>query len=185
MRISMESSLAALLEQPKGHLATAANAASHPSPLPIGPQIPPQPKKRERPEPESVAWLRSVITEDMATAKAVDSQVWTAAQAQEEWYIQLEQGEAFGGDAEWGDLASEEATLIAIHDPRNTIARCEADLGLLDLHKYGEYGECVTCDVGAQSCGCCGWGDFPCDTIKTVMSGYRHRDGFKPEWVSD
>lgn len=206
MHIDMRSALAALLEeQPKGHLATAANAATHPSPLPVGPLSPPQPtEKRQRPEPESIVWLRAAIEGDKAAAEAAHGLRYDSAQDGHHpgpgaWKQENQYGEAWVVEAdEYDQVATDRLTSaddctpldpahvahIVIHDPRDVAARCEANLKLLDLHKYGEYGECVTCDVGAQSCGCCGWGDFPCDTIKTVMSGYRHREGFKPEWVN-
>lgn len=71
---------------------------------------------------------------------------------------------------------------IVANDPRDTIARCDAELAILNLHVKGEYGECVICDFGAQSCGCVGWDDWPCDTVRTVALAYAHRDGYRAEW---
>ncbi|MFI7643722.1 DUF6221 family protein, partial [Nonomuraea sp. NPDC049400] len=58
----------------------------------------------------------------------------------------------------------------------------EAKRRLLDLHKLGRYGECVTCDVGAQSCGCCGWGDFPCATVRVLALPYADHEDYREEW---
>ncbi|MFI7644164.1 DUF6221 family protein, partial [Nonomuraea sp. NPDC049400] len=40
---------------------------------------------------------------------------------------------------------------IVRNDPARALREVEAKRRLLDLHKLGRYGECVTCDVGAQS----------------------------------
>jgi len=135
------------------------------------------------------AWLRATIEGDKAAAEANGDESWTAHDEGEcdNWTIVtgdqgFKQGDSCGCCCK-GTLDEVVAKHMALHDPRDTIARCEAELELLDLHKPGEYGECVTCHVGAQSCGCCGWGDFPCDTVKLLARGYQHRPGFKPSWL--
>jgi hypothetical protein len=144
MRIHMQDALASLLEQGKGHLATATKAATHPSPtLPDSWSPTPEPPQETFPECDSVLWLRATLQ---------------------------------------GDKGAAERATAGLHDPQDTIARCEAETKLLDLHRPNRYGYCLTCDP--ESCGCVGSGDYPCDTIKALLTGYRHREGFKPEWVN-
>ena len=131
------------------------------------------------------AWLRATIEGDKAKAEAVadGSAPWVGRwEAEGNVALRTYNGHVL---AHLRGIPFKAGLLdhIALHDPRDTIARCEAELELLDLHKPGEYGECVTCHVGAQSCGCCGWGDFPCDTVQLLARGYRHRPGFKPSWL--
>lgn len=166
MRIHMQS-LASLFEQDKGHLATAVKAATHPSPPLINPWSPqPEPPQPQAVESESVTWLRATIEGDRATAEAVRDATLVDMGAN---YV--------------GDYYSEQAAAyIRRHDPRDTIARCEAETKLLDLHGPNRYGQCRACDP--ESCGCTGSEDYPCATVRTILSGYRHRPGFKPEWVS-
>lgn len=156
------------------------------------------------------AWLRATIEADLAQAKAADEAApgpWVntgQAGLGDAW--QIHGGPSGEEEPDWeapgwslkpvpirvatlkyddggGVWEKDAADHIVLQQPRDTIARCEAELALLDLHKPGEYGECVTCHVGAQSCGCCGWGDFPCDTVQLLARGYRHRPGFKPSWL--
>ncbi|MFI7448103.1 DUF6221 family protein [Nonomuraea sp. NPDC049714] len=84
----------------------------------------------------------------------------------------------------------EAADHIVLQQPRDTIARCEAELALLDVmvsivDQLDEiaYGE----GQGA------GDPDHPGEPlygpstylVKRFAKGYRHRPGFNPEWVSD
>jgi hypothetical protein len=77
----------------------------------------------------------------------------------------------------------EAADHIVLQQPRDTIARCEAELKILDLHGRNEYGYCATCDP--DSCGCVGSGVYPCDTLRALAAGRRHRPGFNPDWASE
>ncbi|TMS00175.1 DUF6221 family protein [Nonomuraea basaltis] len=155
MRIKMQAALTSLQEQ--GRLAIAANAASRPSPS-LSDSLSPPRQEAQAPEHESVIWLRAVIECD----RALDSALIGMA----------------GRDG-----GSEQASAhVNRHDFEDAVARCEAELKLLDLHVPNRYGYCLTCDP--DSCGCVGSGDYPCYTIKALLSGYRHRGGFKPEWVN-
>lgn len=168
MRIHMQDALASLLELDKGHLATAANAATRPSPsLPDSWSPPPEPP--QAPEHESVTWLRAATQGDMAKAKAV-------LQPEDQWYSPNDLYRE-AACVDW-----DEAEVLALYSPGAVIARCEAELTLLDLHGPNRYGYCLTCDP--DSCGCVGSGDYPCATVCTILAGYRHREGFNPEWVS-
>ncbi|MFB4273051.1 DUF6221 family protein [Nonomuraea sp. GTA35] len=76
----------------------------------------------------------------------------------------------------------EAAEHIARHDPARVLREVEAKRQLLDRHMPGEYGQCVTCHVGAYSCGCCSWGDFPCDTVRLLALAYADHKEFRREW---
>ena len=162
MNINMQAALASLQER---HLATAAKAATRPSPS-LPDLLSPPPEPPFPPEHESVAWLRAAIEGDKAAAEAVSDPAEISMGAE---YVDF-----YGSD--------ESAEYIRRHEPRGTIARCEAALKVLDLHGPNRYGYCLACDP--DSCGCVGSGDYPCATVCTVLAGYRHREGFKPEWVS-
>jgi Family of unknown function (DUF6221) len=85
---------------------------------------------------------------------------------------------------------------IAANDPRDTSARCEAELAILDEHASdgdARWPECIRCaDTHPANCDC-GWeaggGEhrraahaYPCRTVRLLASSYRHRDGYKEEW---
>lgn len=121
-----------------------------------------------------LSWLRATIEGDKVAAEALDGEVWTAVKAHGDWHIQTSQGQTFGGDSEWGDLDPCEAVLIATHGPRDVIARCEAELALLDrCEGAGEPG--TTPDFW--------WGMR--EAIDMLATGYRHRPGFKPAWLEE
>jgi hypothetical protein len=164
MRIHMQGALASLENR---RLAAAAEAAARPNPsLPDSLNPPPSHSPPPQPEHESVIWLRAVIEADKATAEAVSDPA------------EIGMGAEFVDD----HGSDEAAEHIRRHDVWDTIARCEAESKLLDLHRPNRYGNCRACDP--ESCGCTGGEDCPCPTVRTILAGYRHREGFKPEWVS-
>lgn len=74
------------------------------------------------------------------------------------------------------------AVHAALHDPRDTIARCEAELAILDEH-HATNGEtscavCIVPDWGYPTHGGSSPAPYPCGTIISLASGYRHRDGY-------
>jgi hypothetical protein len=71
---------------------------------------------------------------------------------------------------------------IARNAPERTFAEVDAQRRTLALHQKGEYGECVVCDVGAQSCGCCGHGDWPCATVRLLALPYAGKPGYQEDW---
>lgn len=89
-----------------------------------------------------------------------------------------------------GDKAAEEkliaranrlghTVLQGAHSPQETIARCEAELFILDCHEGSH--ECSGPDDN------CLWildGHF-CPTVLALACARRHRPGFNPEWVSE
>jgi hypothetical protein len=54
----------------------------------------------------------------------------------------------------------------------------EAKREILAKHHPGRYGECVACDVGALSCGCCGFGEFPCDTVALLARPFADHEDY-------
>lgn len=87
-------------------------------------------------------------------------------------------------------------------DPRHTAARCQADLAILERHhvvladrgggahpRYEVLNERPSAMSIAQAalmqwdvdCGEC-HRSWPCQTLRDVASGYRHRDGYAEHW---
>jgi Family of unknown function (DUF6221) len=98
-------------------------------------------------------------------------------------------GEVFGGEHivvyDEGAPSGWQFDHIAANDPRDTIARCEADLAILDLH----CGEWLDEDLddgdyrSRQVCTRCDDGYWPCRTVRLLGKGYRHRGGYRQEWA--
>lgn len=77
---------------------------------------------------------------------------------------------------------------IVANDPRDTIARCEFELALLDEHTFIRVGyrdsagidrhsyECAACDPGGPP------DSYPCRTVRLLGYAYRFRTGYREEW---
>jgi hypothetical protein len=76
-------------------------------------------------------------------------------------------------------VLSEDADHLMRQNPRDTITRCEAELALLD--DYAEAKAFYDKHLSAPAGELHGLNS----AIKRLASGYRHRPGFDPEWVSD
>lgn len=82
--------------------------------------------------------------------------------------------------------------LMEANDPRDTIARCEAELAILDQHQAtanfcGDWLECRECgpnNDGSALLAAPGQGEkfWPCMTVRLLARGYRHKDGYVPAW---
>jgi hypothetical protein len=68
-------------------------------------------------------------------------------------------------------LDEDDLAHIAFNDPRQIIADCGTDLEIADLHGRDAMDACRAC---------CGY--FPCLTLLAVVSRYRNRPGYLPEW---
>ena len=73
--------------------------------------------------------------------------------------------------------------LMEANDPQDTIARCEAELAILDEH--GPFDPAP--EWLSAFCRRCGEIDdhrvaWPCRTIRLLGSGYKHRPGYREEW---
>lgn len=153
-------------------------------------------------------WLRQVIESDLAAAKGLLSEDWgdrawavTACSDTGSGYCPciVYQGEykpfdqpqvphiRYIADAETPELA----TWIAQHDPQDVIARCEAELAILDAHafdtleKFGTEGpaRCTICLSDREGYEEQWEGDpWPCQTVRLVASGYKHREGYAEHW---
>lgn len=79
---------------------------------------------------------------------------------------------------------------IAGNDPQDTIARCEAELAILDAHKpvwEGGWQECGECGPNNDSSGILAIprdGDvwWPCRTFRLILGAYRFRSGYDEKW---
>lgn len=146
---------------------------------------------------EMVEWLRREVKSDKAAAFACMSKAnpgeghWTFAGMQ----VRDDRGHLVVQHT-WPN----EGAHIATHDPRDTIARCEAELAIVGKHRP------VPCPDGLEDlivCSYCGpTGDdsgawpvsrdpdylrtlfWPCDLIKDLAHGYRHRPGWKETWMA-
>lgn len=143
---------------------------------------------------DMLSWLRAVVEGDKAAAEATSAtphrKAETASADHAAWSYSGESGVVmcgcgvFEGVASgncgccWPDAEGREVDLahIALHDPRDTIARCEAELALLDDHAeatahYAKHLEAPAGEVYGL------W-----VAIKRLLSGYQHREGFNPDW---
>lgn len=64
---------------------------------------------------------------------------------------------------------------IIRQDPRNTVARCEAELAILGLHVPLEDTEPPMCVICLEH--------VDCRTVRLLGSGYRHRPGYDSSWA--
>lgn len=123
-------------------------------------------------------WIRGCIR----TRRALARHLVESEAARPEWHESssgvLVTGAPQHDDAWAGMFAIGDSRLsrfMACHDPRDTIARCDAELAILADHASNDhetYPECVHCAVQC----------FPCRTVRLVGEGYRHWDGYREEW---
>jgi hypothetical protein len=145
-------------------------------------------------------WLRKHILERKAIAEQASTSPWLAEPNDhgigpvEEWLITgpspMRSGDIVGPGYEGGGAWEErDAHHIALNDPRDTIARCDAELAILDEHQAypatypGEYDfGCPRCSPHAGD----GIVDPPgwCPTVKHLASGYQFRPGYQEAWKS-
>lgn len=141
-------------------------------------------------------WLRRRIEERRFLAQhAVElgnNAVWTEQSSGVLFFAEPTETDAWNGT--WASGDSSVTRLAEANDPRDTIARCEAELGILDQHAHvptrtGAYGTpfdfgCRTCDEMSDPDGNSdvrpdGW----CETIRLLGYAYRFRDGYREaEW---
>ena len=125
------------------------------------------------------AWLRQRIQARLALARGTielgNAEVWTE---QSSGVLVTGDGtEADRWDGTWPMGDSTLTRLMEANDPRDTIARCEAELAILDLHAsngYERYPECVHCAVES----------WPCRTVRSLGSAYKHQPGYREEWAA-
>jgi uncharacterized protein DUF6221 len=141
--------------------------------------------------PDSLSWLRQVIAERLELARAAGGGSWTLRGHPSE-HVMISSGT---GALVWdeGDPSEEEGAHIAANDPRDVIARCEAELGILDLHQPAsqpDYPDAPRMWLECRECGpnnsypeiwaAPGEGEafYPCGTLVLLAAGYRHHPGY-------
>ena len=126
---------------------------------------------------ELVTWLRRRIAERKYLAEHA-IELGSFAEWEERSSGVLVTGDGTDSDpwrGTWVTGDSSVTRLMEANDPRDTTARCEAELAILDDHgsdgkpKYPE-------------CRCCGVEHFPCRTVRLLGFGYRFRPGYRQEW---
>ncbi|NUS04664.1 MAG: hypothetical protein HOV97_19140 [Nonomuraea sp.] len=126
-----------------------------------------------------VEWLRTQIEADKATAEAAGAGAWryvtTPGRSLEFDARRAVTGVGFHED---DLLRPVEAIHIALHDPADVIARCGAELALLNEHvpAMSAAGRAVCPQCGGEPAA------TPCQTLRHLAYGYRRRPGWRPEW---
>lgn len=129
----------------------------------------------------AVVWLRSCITARLDLAKSASGDGGSTWHTDSEGCCVRNEGGDYitqKGDI-WGDFL---ARHIAANDPQDTIARCEAELAILDEHHQGPNGSvwCCVCDPAADMNDSDRW--YPCNTARSVAGAYRHKPGYADHW---
>ena len=168
-------------------------------------------------DPALLSWLREAITERLELARKADTgERWEADKHYDAlWTVDLKPG--LGQVENWEEardaqvpvpglapyeaprflaVFSAHACHIAASDPQDTIARCEAELAILDEHyilfkgssdeKWEEFSVvsiggadkdhgCVTCHYYGMG-GVKGYGI--CRTVRLLAAGYKHHPGY-------
>ena len=171
------------------------------------------------PDLEMVTWLRGAVTARLVLARKATPGPWAREATGDKgnsWaagFVMGEDENPLSGEVEHGrgvvidgvcesiDGHLSDGAHIAANDPQDTIARCEAELDILNAHyilhredrseEYAEYS--VTphpgahgCDFGCVSCHYRGlggvWGQGVCYTVRRMALGYRHWPGWKEKW---
>jgi hypothetical protein len=175
----------------------------------------------ERVNDEGVKWLRQQVQARLALAREAspktDGHWWrrtsvTYINGPPEPVGALYAGEPFrdeDGEVACGDYivvydegapSGAQFEHIAANDPRDVIARCEAELAILDEHyilwttdSNEAYEEFSVVRIGGadrdHGCVCCHYygqggvkGYGICRTVRAVASAYRHREGYAEHW---
>jgi hypothetical protein len=75
---------------------------------------------------------------------------------------------------------------------QESLAECDAKRRIVELHQPNQLRPdvgpdvqwgCKICDAGFASCGCVGWGEWPCGTVKLLALSYVDRPGYREEWA--
>ena len=89
-------------------------------------------------------------------------------------------GDVFGGEAivvyDEGRPSDAQFDHIALNDPQDTIARCEAELAILE-----EHGSEHMCYENTRDGNTWDWHIGDCRVTRNLASGYRHRPGYREE----
>jgi hypothetical protein len=146
---------------------------------------------------EMVTWLRKTIKARMFLAQHTielgNAATWTELSSGVLMTIAPDASQdRWDGVHPLGD--SSLTRLMEANDPQDTIARCEAELAILDEHapletEWGGHRDDGTWQQGGFVCGSCGHDDgrlgvaWPCRTVRLLAAGYRYRDGYQASWA--
>lgn len=127
---------------------------------------------------DQIEWLRTQIQDRKATAEAASQGEWVNEGGS------IHVGHETNLVVDWVYERTDAAHIVD-NQPRDTIARCDSELALLDLHSSSEDPHapsdrtCDHCDTGDPYCTV----DmtYPCRTVRLLAQGYRHRPGYPRE----
>ena len=161
---------------------------------------------------DPVAWLRAAIEARLELARKADTgNPWEADKHYDAlWAVDFQPSAGMVPDGQqWQDVQVSgitdtgsydaprwvlafawHAQHIALNDPQDTIARCEAELAILDEHAAADFAA-----YGDRLCRRCRWDDdepgrdddahhwvvYPCRTVNLLAGGYRHTPGYREE----
>ena len=144
---------------------------------------------------DPVAWLRAAILERKALAVAAASVAGPASRHGLYWPEDGTAATTMILSAAGSPLADtlhrddeEMAPHIAANDPQDTIARCEAELAILVEHapEWADYMAGARIERTSLHCKTCeppGTPDnYPCCTVRLLLSAYRYRSGYGERW---
>lgn len=116
-----------------------------------------------------IDWLRAVLDEDEAAARAATPGPWWAHRQGDEAIV----SPGVAMDREEGGVSLEDATHIALHDPAAVLADVAAKRSVLDAYT-------ARADLAGRG------GLVNRDplgfVVRTLASGYRYRPGWRAEW---
>ena len=143
---------------------------------------------------DPVAWLRQKIGQRMYLARHAielgNAAIWTELSSGVLMTCEPDAPqEGWDGVHPLGD--SSVTRLMEANDPQDTIARCEAELAILDEHGptgWTAYGDrmcrrCVYQDDEPEQDELHRWVPYPCRTVRLMLGAYRYRKGFNPDWA--
>jgi Family of unknown function (DUF6221) len=134
---------------------------------------------------EAMAWLRRVIEGDKVTAEAAPGPAWTA---DEDGCCVLAGDSGVVAETVSHDLGEREQVVrhAILHDPLDVLARCEAELAILDFRALAEVvttasddGETGERSEARQAKRRLAVLDI---VVGHLASGYRHRLGYAEHW---
>jgi hypothetical protein len=139
-----------------------------------------------------MTWLRAAVNARLGTARYLIESEAASAEWHEPCSGVLVTGAPTHDDTWDGTHAIGDSRLtrfIAMNDPQDTIARCEAELAILDEHATEIYRDesgivgyhaywCQTCHIPRDQPG----RDW-CRTVRLLAAGYRHWPGYRDEWA--
>ena len=130
---------------------------------------------------ELVPWLRQRIRERRYLAERT-IELGSFAEWEERSSGVLVTGDGDDSDpwrGTWVTGDSSVTRLMEANDPRDTIARCEFELAVLDEHAVTELTGCCRTCAGYQE----PRADYPCTTVRLLGYAYRFEDGYREaEW---